>query len=103
MLSYATNFIYLQVTDDNNGSGRLTGFYGYLDRSRRKESWSLLHHLSHSSSLPWRIVGDFNDLLNVEDKLGLVEHPQWLFGGFRDAVRDCNLIDLHLDDYPYTW
>lgn len=48
-------------------------------------------------------MGDFNDLLNIEDKLSRVEHPQLLFDGFRDTVRDCHLIDLHLKGYPYTW
>lgn len=49
------------------------------------------------------ILGDFNDLLNVEDKIGRVDHPQWLFDGFRSAVGDCNLVDLHLEGYPFTW
>ncbi|KAI4351428.1 hypothetical protein L6164_005797 [Bauhinia variegata] len=37
------------------------------------------------------------------DKLGRVEHPQWLIHGFRDAITDCNLIDIPLEGYPYTW
>lgn len=52
---------------------------------------------------PWCCVGDFNDLLCQDDKRGLHEHTQWLFSGFRQASSDCNLIDLPMVGYPYTW
>ena len=44
-----------------------------------------------------------NDLLEESDKKGNVEHPSWLFRGFRDAVLDCGLIDIPLAGYPFTW
>lgn len=58
---------------------------------------------SCASSLPWVIIGDLNDILYVSDKRGMVDHPNWLFAGFRNAVMDCNLIDLPLHGYQFTW
>jgi ribonuclease HI len=55
------------------------------------------------SDLPWCIIGDFNDLLSKDDKKGANPHPNWLCNGFRNAVSDCDLTDIHLDGYPYTW
>jgi hypothetical protein len=55
------------------------------------------------SALPWCVVGDFNDLLSQEDKRGLHPHPNWLCNGFRNAVGDCDLTDIQLEGYPYTW
>jgi endonuclease/exonuclease/phosphatase family metal-dependent hydrolase len=55
------------------------------------------------SALPWCIIGDFNDLLSQEDKQGQHPHPNWLCEGFRSAVGDCDLTDIHLDGYPFTW
>jgi hypothetical protein len=55
------------------------------------------------SDLPWCIIGDFNDLLSQEDKKGTHPHPNWLCNGFRNAVSDCDLTDIHLEGYPYTW
>lgn len=55
---------------------RLTGFYGYPERGRRKESWSLLKHLSTLNSLPWSILGNFNDIMKPEEKRGQCPHPQ---------------------------
>jgi hypothetical protein len=55
------------------------------------------------SDLPWCIIGDFNDLLAQEDKQGVHPHPNWLCTGFRSAVCDCDLTDINLEGYPYTW
>jgi hypothetical protein len=48
-------------------------------------------------------VGDFNDILSNDDKRGRVPHPQWLLNGFRQAVEDCELIDIPLHGHSYTW
>lgn len=40
--SYSNNHIDLEFKDDNVVSWRLTCFYGYPERSRRKESWDLI-------------------------------------------------------------
>ncbi|XVF82208.1 hypothetical protein PTKIN_Ptkin16aG0026600 [Pterospermum kingtungense] len=36
-------------------------------------------------------------------KKGCVPHPDWLLQGFRSVVFDCELHDLPLQGYPYTW
>lgn len=104
MLNFSQNFVNLEVLDIvNNTSWRLTAFYGYLERSRRRESWELIRSLSLMSQLPWCILGYFNDMLRTSDKKGRVEHPRWLLNGFRDVVHDCELYDLPLEGYQYTW
>lgn len=42
-------------------------------------------------------------MLYPEDKRGRLPHPEWLFRGFRDAVMDCDLFDLPLTGYQFTW
>jgi hypothetical protein len=55
------------------------------------------------SPLPWCVIGDFNDLLSQDDKKGWLPHPNWLCTGFRNAVNDCDLTDIQLEGYPFTW
>ena len=57
------------------GVWRLTGFYGFSESSRRRESWDLLRLLAGSSELPWVCIGDFNDLLAATEKRGRIAHP----------------------------
>lgn len=101
--SYSSNYIDMEVVDDSRGVWRLTGFYGYPEREKRRDSWRLLRHLASSSPIPWCIIGDFNDLLSADDKCGRIDHPPWLLDGFRAVISECHLIDMKLEGYPYTW
>ncbi|KAL8533483.1 hypothetical protein ACS0TY_009761 [Phlomoides rotata] len=98
LLSYSLNHIDMKVVKGTLIS-RITGYYGYPERHRRHLSWSLLKHLASVSSLPWVIVGDFNDLLCERDKNGNVPHPLYLLRGFREAVDACGIwVDCENDD-----
>jgi endonuclease/exonuclease/phosphatase family metal-dependent hydrolase len=103
VLNYSRNFINMIVEDEDRGDWRLTCYYGYPERSRRRMAWDLLRELRDMSPLPWCVIGDFNDLLSQEDKKGFLPHPNWLCTGFRNAVNDCDLTDIHLEGYPFTW
>ncbi|GAU36460.1 hypothetical protein TSUD_166260 [Trifolium subterraneum] len=93
----------MEVTHPTYPSWRLTGFYGYPENERRRDSWDLLRTLSQDNTLPWCIMGDFNDILSNEEKRSKVNHPPWRIRGFREAVQDSNLVDLPLIGYPFTW
>ncbi|GAU23029.1 hypothetical protein TSUD_336770 [Trifolium subterraneum] len=103
VMNYSRNFINLIVADKGNVEWRLTCYYGYPERGRRKQAWDMLRDLRDMSYLPWCIVGDFNDLLSQADKKGFHPHPNWLCNGFRSAVSDCDLTNIYLEGYPYTW
>jgi hypothetical protein len=103
VMNYSRNFINLVVEEKEEGEWRLTCYYGYPERGRRSQAWNLLRELRDMSDLPWCVIGDFNDLLSQEDKRGNHPHPNWLCNGFRTAVSDCDLTDIHLEGYPFTW
>ncbi|XP_057809148.1 uncharacterized protein LOC131023623 [Salvia miltiorrhiza] len=102
LIGYSNNHIDMHVEDDR-GVWRLTGFYGFPERNRRRDSWQLLRRLAGINPHPWIIMGDFNDLLDPGDKQGRVDHPNWLFTGFRSAILDCGLSDIPLRGYQFTW
>ncbi|MCI07385.1 endonuclease/exonuclease/phosphatase family protein, partial [Trifolium medium] len=105
IINYSQNFINVTVNSNSHDwePWRLTGFYGYPEKERRRDSWNLLRSLSQDTSLPWCVMGDFNDMLFADDKRGGVAQPQWLIRGFREAVQDSRLIDLPMEGHPYTW
>lgn len=65
------NYIDAHILRNNVPSWRLTGFYGFPDRMQRRESWNLIRMLSNYASLPWCVIGDFNDMISEEDKSGI--------------------------------
>lgn len=66
----------------------------------KERVWALLRRLSEISHLPWCVIVDFNDLLSVEDKLGWLDHPNYLMNGFQDAVQAAGLFNNSLEGYP---
>ncbi|KAG2583695.1 hypothetical protein PVAP13_6KG193318 [Panicum virgatum] len=82
---------------------RVTGFYGEPRRERRKESWYLMRFLRAQSSSPWLCVGDFNEVLSVDEQFGVNEREGWQVAAFQDAVNDCRLLDLGFHGLAYTW
>ncbi|GAU35438.1 hypothetical protein TSUD_375280 [Trifolium subterraneum] len=103
VLNYTCNFINMLVEDEQWGEWRLTCYYGYPERSRRRAAWDILRDLGNMSSIPWCIIGDFNDLLSQADKKGIHPHPNGLCMGFRQATSDCDLTDIPIEGHPFTW
>lgn len=48
-------------------------------------------------------MGDLNNILHQTDKRGGHPYPNWFISGFREVCSDCNLIDMDLVGYLYTW
>lgn len=78
-------------------------FYGFPERGRRRELWDLLRSLASRSSLPWVVIGDFNDLLYQHEKSGGNPHPDGLLRGFGETLEECGLFQLPLRGYQFTW
>lgn len=51
----------------------------------------------------WCIIGEFNDLLSQEDKRGIHPHPNWLCTSFWNAIEECDITDIKLDNHHFTW
>lgn len=97
-----TNFIDFEVENDQVGRWRYAGYYGCPKRSRRI-SWDILRGLAGESLLPWCILGDFNDMMDVGEKRGCREQPLSLLSGFTEALHDCGLVDLGFVGEKFTW
>ncbi|XP_027192706.1 uncharacterized protein [Cicer arietinum] len=103
IIGFLTNHIDVEAEENSVGRWRLTGYYNYPKSRRRRDAWNMLRNLAHVSNLPWCIIGDFNDILSSNEKKGRVNREQWLINGFRQAVSDSELTDVHMDGYPFTW
>ncbi|XP_074346816.1 uncharacterized protein LOC141685620 [Apium graveolens] len=98
-----SNFIDVNILNNNVSIWRLTGFYGYPERTRRRDSWELLRCLAVKSSLPWFVFGDFNDMISEKDKKGNHKHPQAFLNGFKEVLDEIQLIELDLMRGRCTW
>lgn len=99
----SSNNIDVIFLKDGNHHWRMTCYYGFPERTRRREAWEFIQLLANKSNLPWLIIGDFNDMLTAADKKGRHDHPTFLLDGFRRTIEDCALVELDLEGGNYTW
>lgn len=85
--SYSQKHVDAIILEDE-GNWRFTGFYGFPERSRRRLSWNLMRMLAVSNTLPWVVMGDFNNLLTPEDKGG----PSILIGYSKVSVKQLSIV-----------
>uniref|UniRef100_A0A803QEA0 Reverse transcriptase domain-containing protein n=1 Tax=Cannabis sativa TaxID=3483 RepID=A0A803QEA0_CANSA len=103
VLEFGSMFIDVLICGNERGDWRLTGMHGEPNRSLRKKTWDLMNELNNKMNLPWYIIGDLNNVTSQGDKRGGNPYPNWLVGGFNEALAECSLHDLELCGYPYTW
>ncbi|XP_074298347.1 uncharacterized protein LOC141629207 [Silene latifolia] len=79
-----------------------TVVYGSNDEEERLNLWNDLKHIKDSWVGPWCICGDFNNLLDFNERLGRPVH--WSdITEFRDCVDYCEVVDIKAQGAFFTW
>lgn len=74
--------------------------YGDTDRPKCRQLWEHLLSLNAIREAPWFLTGDFNDLLNNEEKDGGPTRAEGSFSELRTFFSEGDLYDLqHTGDY----
>ena len=102
--SYSRGHIDVIISDEESGlKWRLTSFYGHTDVVKRKGSWELLSMLSDNIHLPWLCFGDFNEVLERDEKFGKLEKNWSEIYEFKKAIDEVGLMDLGFKGNKFTW
>ncbi|XP_059446385.1 uncharacterized protein LOC132177924 [Corylus avellana] len=102
--NYSRRHINAVVKEDGVAQGwKFTGFYGHPEVLKRKESWTLLRHLSSYQSSAWLSMGDYNEISSDEEKFGVRRQPRRQMNDFRDAIEGSRLVDLGFVGPKFTW
>ena len=76
--------------------------YSLHNRGDRLQLWDEIRTLKEYLSSPLLIIGDFNEVLSIEErKGGLICHSS--MEDFAALVQDLNVIDVPLVGRKYTW
>ena len=85
------------------GWWHLTGFYGNPKTSKRKEKWDTMKHLGTNSSLPWLVIGDFNEIMSMLKKEGGSSRPRQQLANFVETINLCGLWDIGFVGPRFIW
>ncbi|KAK8487393.1 hypothetical protein V6N11_030917 [Hibiscus sabdariffa] len=80
-----------------------TFVYGCPSSAGKKEVWSSISKLRRDDSEPWCLIGDFNEILAQEEKLGGCPYEAQTDDPFQSFMNDHGLIDMPLKGGPFTW
>ena len=81
----------------------LTGFYRAPEPSKWEESWALLKVIRDKSTLPWLVIGDFNEIIRDSEKEGRSTQLRRQMKNFTDSLNWCGLCDLGFVRPSFTW
>lgn len=70
-----------------------TGFYREPEVNRRKEAWRLLSSFKPSNHNGWYVMGDFNEIVSNETKVGYRPRNEQYVVNFREVLEG-DLFDL---------
>ncbi|KAH9735301.1 polyubiquitin 3 [Citrus sinensis] len=101
--SYSFHHVNAVVHNENGSLWRCTGIYGHPEAVQKRNTWKLLKRLADLSSLPWLCFGDFNEVLNTNEKIGGNERNVSMLTDFREALTECDLRGMGCTGYPFTW
>lgn len=92
LFSFSQHHIDVRVGEVN--TWRFTGIYGYPEDDQKWRTWELIRHMADGNSMAWLCVGDFNEILSDEEKLGGKFRRDDRMRDFRYCLEDCGLADL---------
>ncbi|XP_074277721.1 uncharacterized protein LOC141601346 [Silene latifolia] len=103
LLASSDQHITVEVIEISSGdSFWYTVVYGFNSDGERQRLWSQINNLKDNCSKPWCICGDFNSLLNYNERLG--SDVTWKeIRDFRQCMSYCEVNDIQAYGSFYTW
>ncbi|XP_075078411.1 uncharacterized protein LOC142164323 [Nicotiana tabacum] len=87
----------------SNKEFQFTAVYGLHTVQDRKDMWSSLRNIEKQIKGAWLMMGDFNAVLEVDDRMNGREMQDHETKDFRELLEDCSLTELPTIGKSYTW
>lgn len=93
VLGFTNQAVHVQVSELNR-TWCLSGVYVQPHCHLKAEFWDNLQLLSQTMSMPWLVMGDFNDIASMEEKSGGADYRVNAARKFVERWEDCRLSDF---------
>ncbi|XP_074301632.1 uncharacterized protein LOC141633034 [Silene latifolia] len=103
VLQYNPQFIHAMIKGTTTGKCfYLTMVYAFNEGKDRVELWNCLNQFASSCSGPWALAGDFNTVLNPDERLGGQTRVEDM-DDFVNCLSICDMVDIQATGAFYTW
>ncbi|OIT27219.1 hypothetical protein A4A49_37653 [Nicotiana attenuata] len=92
-----------QDADDESSEEEQHLVYDKGKPNLRRPLWEVLRHKSTTYDSPWCVIGDFNVIATVEEKIGGIPYHMNKSLDFLCMIEDCGLADLGFYGPRCTW
>lgn len=82
---------------------RITSVYARCSNVERLQLWDELEYIEGNDFNPWILGGDFNVILNKEEKLGGLPLSTDEASDFQHCINNCALKKVQLSRSRFTW
>ncbi|KAI9113904.1 hypothetical protein K1719_015155 [Acacia pycnantha] len=87
-------FIHLRCRYPNEDWFCVTALYAIPDNSHKQILWNQLGGIAVSMNIAWSVIGDFNDIATLEERMGGSSGCALRCSLFTDRLQACNLMDV---------
>ncbi|XP_060182548.1 uncharacterized protein LOC132612262 [Lycium barbarum] len=81
----------------------ITAVYAKCTSTERKDLWDSLATVSANIDAPWCIGGDFNVIMDSNEKMGGLPHRAYKSIDFISCMDQCGVTDIGFVGSKYTW
>ncbi|XP_060969466.1 uncharacterized protein LOC133036753 [Cannabis sativa] len=104
LLNFNANLFDCYMKCDTGPTWHFSAFYGAPETQNRIHTWTLLERCKDVAPLmPWLVIGDFNEILSNQNKLGGALRSEAQMDKFRNVLDSCYLYEQPYEGDPYTW
>ncbi|XP_072087374.1 uncharacterized protein [Arachis hypogaea] len=100
--SWCQNFISADIRSNNGPEWKCCFVYGNPIFKNRRRTWQALGDSTDMVGEPSCFIGDFNDILSQEEKVGKHPKPPIQIEKFKELVNKKNLMDMELKGSKFT-
>lgn len=77
--------------------------YGEPVRNNRPKLWERLSHIGAYRKEPWYMVGDFNEIRNIDEKIRGPRRSEASFQGFNDMLQIADMSEFPSTENSFIW
>ena len=103
IIQESRHLVHTDLLDNNDNHLSITFIYGHPEVAKKEEVWNDLRNIRNLAHSNWLCIGDFNQVLNDDEKFSFKHGPIPGSSFFLQLISDLAFCELTDSGQKYTW